>query len=273
MNFKNINKSNYKVITRFHSLALYSLIFTCFSLSGCSATKEAPDFSATPNTAQTTQAIARADELFQHREDIKNVGDGVAVLKQLRQTDYKNFEAAWKMSRLCMYLARYTDDKKEAEAASKDGIDSARAAIKLEENKPDGYFWLAANLGESARKNPLSAMSSLAEIRSSMEKVIALQPDYEGGTAFDVLAQIELQTNIIGGNANKAIEHLEKALTLVKDNTYLHVHLGAAYLAVDRKADAKRELETAVNMTPPAGHEFEHKEAVEEAQKLLSSKL
>jgi tetratricopeptide (TPR) repeat protein len=127
-------------------------------------------------------------------------------------------------------------------------------------------------MGVKAKRNPLTGLGMLKDIREAMEKVISLDPAFEGADAYDVLAQIELQTDSFGGSAQKAIEYLEKAQSIEKNNTFLYLHLGEAYLSVDRNEEGKKQLETVLKMKPPAGHEFEHQEAVEEARKILQNR-
>ncbi|MCV4614925.1 hypothetical protein OFM04_34035, partial [Escherichia coli] len=83
---------------------------------------------------------------------------------------------------------------------------------RLEPEKPDGHFWYAANIGELARMSPITVgLKSLDEIRESFLRVIAIQPDYQGASAFDALGDIELSTRFIGGGRpEKAVEYLEQ---------------------------------------------------------------
>jgi tetratricopeptide (TPR) repeat protein len=131
-----------------------------------------------------------------------------------------------------------------------------------------------ANLGEKARQNPVTGLASIAEIREAMNKVIALQPGYEGASAYDILAQIELQTDVIGGgSAAKAVEYLEKAITIEKNNSNLYLHLGEAYLATDKNAEGKKQLEHVLSMKPDPDHLVDHAAAVAEAKRVLENRF
>ena len=106
-----------------------------------------------------------------------------------------------------------------------------------------------------------------------MNKVVELQPNYQGASAYDGLAQVELGTRLKGGSPEKAVEYLEKGITLEGDNTNLHVHLAEAFLALDKQADAKKQLDTAIHMTPNPDYLPEHKDAVAAARKILDTKF
>ncbi len=89
--------------------------------------------------------------------------------------------------------------------------------------------------------------------------------------AYDALAQVELATRIKGGEAQKAVEFLEKGLQLAPDNTNIRLRLGEAYLAVKRDADARKQLEHLLKMKPDAEYLPEHRENVEKARKLIAT--
>ena len=59
----------------------------------------------------------------------------------------------------------------------------------------------------------------------------------------------------------------------VEDNSYLHLHLGEAYLAVGKKDDAKKQLEFVLKMKPNPDFMPEYNESVTKAKKLLETKF
>ncbi|HTK38501.1 MAG TPA: tetratricopeptide repeat protein, partial [Pyrinomonadaceae bacterium] len=86
--------------------------------------------------------------------------------------------------------------------------------------------------------------------------------------------QVELSTRtLFGGKAEKAVEYLEKAISIEKNNTYLYVHLAQAYIAVKQPEKAKAQLNHALTMKPDPDYQPEHKAAVEEAKKMLATKF
>lgn len=219
--------------------------------------------------------IKKADDLFAQRDEgIDKLRQSVKILKSIRKPDQRNFEVEWKYARSCFFLGKRTDDAKEKEESFDEGREAGKIASRIEPEKPDGYFWYGANLGEQAKLSPLTVgLSKVDDIRQAMQKVIEIQPDYQAGSAFDALAEIEMATNLVGGSPEKAIEYLEKGIKHEKDNTYLQLHLGKAYLAVDRDAEAKKQLEYVINMKPSPGYRAEYDECVAEAKKLLRTRF
>lgn len=255
----------------------YSLI-TIVSVSillACCASKAETESAATPkNSVPAAEVIAQAEALFRQREDISKLREAVRRLAAARTPDNRNFEIEWQYARFNYFLGRQSDNEKESDEAFENGVQAGKIAARIAPDKPDGHFWYAANLGEQAKKSPVTVgIKSVDDIREAMNKVIEIQPAYQNASAYDALAQIELTTGLFGGKAEKAVEYLEKALTLEKNNAYIYLHLAQAYLALNREAEAKKHLEYLLKMKPSPEYKFEHQEAAEKAKKLLETRL
>ncbi|MFL6373504.1 MAG: TRAP transporter TatT component family protein, partial [Pyrinomonadaceae bacterium] len=196
------------------------------------------------------------------------------LLGKARIDNPRTFELEWRYSKFNYFLGKQTKDEKEAEKIFTAGRDAGKIASNLQADKPDGYFWYGANLGEIARVDPLTGLTAIRDVQQSMNKVLELQPDYQLSSAYDGLAQVELETTgLMGGSARKAADLLETALQNEKNNAYLHLHLAQAYLALKRDADAKKQLEAILQMKPTPDYVIEYRECVEAAKKLLASRF
>jgi tetratricopeptide (TPR) repeat protein len=243
-----------------------------YLLSSCNAS--APTESETKRDPVALQTLQSSDELFAQRQDLEKLRQAISVLTRARRENERSYDVEWRLAKYYYYLGRHTPDQKEREKAFADGVAAGKLAIKQDPNKADGHFWYGANLGAQANENPLSAgVSSLAEVRASMNKVIELQPNYEMASAYDVLGQLELGTRLMGGSNEKARDHLEKAIELEKFNGEARIHLAEAYLALDRDADAKKQLEFVLQMKPNPAYLPEYQQQVEKAKKMLDTKF
>ena len=200
--------------------------------------------------------------------------EAVKSLAAVRNPDARNYEVEWKFAKYSYFLSKQTKDDKEADKILQNGYAAGIIASRLEPNKPDGYFWAGACLGEESRLNPLTVgANSTDEIRQLMNKVIEIQPNYQGATAFDALAQLELASRLLGGSPEKAVEYLEKALTYEKENSYIYLHLAEAYLALDKKPEAKKQIDYIFKMKENPEFAVERQEVLEKAKKLLETKF
>ncbi len=259
------NKKHYTLLTIVITLCLH-LACSQSAIQDVAVVKTDP--------AEFKAAVARADALFRQRSDNAKLTDAVDLLASFRKPDDRNFEIEWKFAKYSYFLGTATKDDKESEKIFEKGRDAGKIASSIDPSKPNGYFWYAANLGEISRINPITVgIKSVDDIRGSMNKVIELQPGYEHSNAYDALAQLEMETRIYGGSAEKAVELLEKALRTEKSNGEMHVHLAEAYLAVKKPAEARRQLDIAIQMTPDPEYALEHAETIEEAKKLIKTKF
>lgn len=75
------------------------------------------------------------------------------------------------------------------------------------------------------------------------------------------------------GESQKFLEAGEEAGKIASKVAPVRLHLGQAYLAVNRKEDAKKQLEYVLNMKPNPDFLPEYNESVEEAKKLLKTRF
>lgn len=249
-----------------------AVITLCLQLA-CSTTDAIEPERPRVTAEAITAALGQSEGLFKQREDVAKLRDAVSHLRKARDYKQRNFEVEWRFAKYNYFLGKQSKDEKESNTAFEEGRDAGKIASGLEPAKPEGYFWHAANLGELARKNMLTGIKSISEVRGGMEKVVELQPNYQDSSAYDVLAQIELETRLYGGDVEKAIKLLEKALETEKNNMNLHLHLGEAYLAVKKEAEGKKQLEKVIAMKPNPDYLIESREAVEKAKKLLDTRF
>ncbi len=242
------------------------LLLTGFAVS-CGSQPEQPIIAGTGNTAES---IAQADKLYAERADLARVREGLARLRGVQAAEPSNYEAAWRLARMYYFLGEHTQDTTERDKAFEDGIKAGREAVKLQDNKPEGHFWLGANLGGQAQHSALSGFSSANDIRREMQKVISLDEGFMSGSAYMALARVDLEIPpVMGGDPKRAVELLEKGLKFGENNAPLRYYLAQGYLKLKRNEDARKQLETILNMQPDPNYVPEHNDAVEKARQLM----
>lgn len=242
-------------------------------LGGFACNRGASDRPASNGGADAKMAIDKvteAEPLYEGRDDMTKARLAVTALRQAHAADYGNYEAAWKLARAAFYVGDRTDNEPERDAMFREGTDAGQAAVHLQPDKPDGHFWLGANYGGSAEHSTLANLSSFRDIKGEMDAVLKLDESYEGYSAYLGLGRLYLQApKIFGGDPAKAVEYLEKGLKLNPGNTLMRYELAAAYEATNRPAEAKKQIEELISTSPDPKYIAEHKQAVEDAKKLL----
>lgn len=258
-----------------HKLLTLTILAVFLSIS-CATSSEAEDVELSPKPSiSADEALTKAEQLYQGREDLEKVREAIKTLEQARDMDSRDYKVEWNYARYSYFLgSRKTIDDAEAEKTLKKGLSAAKIAKRVEPDKPDGHFWYAAVLGEQAKRNPLTkGITSVGEIRKTLNKVIEIEPSYQGASAYDALGQLEMGTRNLGGSAEKAVEYYKKGLELEKENAYLYFHSGEAYVALKQKDKAKEMLDKVLNLKPNPDFLPEYKEAEADAKKLLKEKF
>jgi tetratricopeptide (TPR) repeat protein len=245
-------------------LAAVSLLF-----AGTSCRKEATASSDNSPARPTADVITEVDTLYAGRDDLTKVRQGLIALRHSQATEAGNYDLAWRLAKFNYYLGSHTTDATERDKAFRDGIEAGKLAVKLQDNKPDGHFWLGANYGGSAQVSTLSGLSEIEDIKHEMETVLKLDEGYQSGSAYMVLGQVYQEApRLLGGDTQKAIEYFQKGLKFGPNNELLRWHLAQAYADANRKEDARKEIDRLLAMKVDPGYEPEHKEALENARQL-----
>lgn len=250
-----------------------ALPLTLAALVGLTAScaREEAKQPAPPDAVAVAGLLSEADKHYAERVSIEHARQAVAVLRRARMTDYKSYEVIWKLARCQYYLGSHEAEEKLKLEAFREGIAAGESAVKLAPDKPEGHFWLGANLGGRAKvQGPLYALSSVPDIRREMETVIKLDEGFQSGSAYLALGQIDLDLpEMMGGDRKRAVEHLEKGLRFGVNNSMLRLRLAEAYYAVKRHADARAQASAILKLKPSPDYVPEHEEASEGARRLL----
>jgi len=239
-------------------------------LLGTSCNEGPANVSQPADSTPAAEDISTADQLYGQRADLMQLRRGIVSLRQALTKEPGNYEAAWKLSKFNYYLATHSEDSKERDNAFQDGIAAGKTAVQLQNEKPDGHFWLGANYGGAAEHSTIQGLATVNDIRSEMETVLRLDEGYQNGSAYMVLGLVNLNApGIVGGDPHRAVTEMEKGLRFGEPNAFLHLHLAEAYKKVGRNDDARRELKKILSMTPDPNYLPEYKEASAAAQQLL----
>ncbi|HVG30567.1 MAG TPA: TRAP transporter TatT component family protein [Pyrinomonadaceae bacterium] len=254
-------------------LALAAAVF----VAACGA--RAPESAAPPPPPVTplpaAELLRRADEAYAARENPDAVREGLKTLRRISAVERDDYEAAWRASRLNYTLGDKWGDAAEREQAFLDGVAAGETATKVQPQRPEGHFWLGANLGGYAKlKGVLYGITSAERMRKEMEAVLQLDESFQGGSAFLALGQLDVELpKMLGGDPERAVATLEKGMRYGSNNALMHLRLAEAYLALRRKDEARREVNYILNSKPNPDYLPEHKEAVKRAQELLQKFL
>ena len=230
-----------------------------FSRTGAASAEDGRTPCCKSATSDTARLHKNADRLYNQFKTKEAAGELLKIL----QIDPRDFEATTKLSRAYLdigdmipeslpdWRAKRMKEYRKAEAY-------ARRAILIDPNSTWGHFYVAASLGSIALVSPTSKQIDLAaEIRSAVEKAIALDP--KNGFAYHVygiwhrkMAEIgktrRLFASVVygrsppSGNLEKSIEYLSKAVALNPQVIVSRLELAKSYIAAENWPMARAAL-------------------------------
>jgi tetratricopeptide (TPR) repeat protein len=221
--------------------------------------------SSSPALAQTP------DALYADRANPASAQRAVELWTAELKFNPASFDAAWKIARADYWLGGHAPEA-ERRAFFESGIETGRKAVALQPNRPEGHFWIAANMGSLAESFGLRAgIRYRKPIRDELETVLRLEPGFQAGSADRALGRWYFKVpGLFGGSDKKAEEHLRAALRYDEQSTVTHFFLAEVLIDDGRKSEARAELQRVLDA--PLNPEWtpEDRDFKEKAKTLLA---
>jgi len=219
--------------------------------------------------SSTPLAADDADALYANRTSLSDARRAAAVWQAQLTANGSDFTAASKLARASYWLGGHLETEALRIAAFESGMEAARKAVAAQPSRPDGYFWLAANMGGFAElKGMRAGLKYRSPIRENLQKVLAIDPAFQKGSPDRALGRWYFKVpGLFGGSNAKSEQHLRAALTYHPASIVTRLFLAETLADMRRKAEAitlLREIE-ALPLDPdwaPEDREFKEQAKV-----------
>jgi tetratricopeptide (TPR) repeat protein len=218
------------------------------------------------------QLAPNPDALYAAREDLTKAREAAAAWSARLKQNPKDFESAWKLARAHYWLGGHVPQA-ERKASLEEGIAAGRAAVAIEPNKPEGHFWIAANMGALAESFGLrQGMKYRGEIKNELLLVLKLDPAFQKGSADRALGRWYFKVpGLFGGSNQKSEEHLRKSLTYDPNSSASRFFLAETLIDRGKKEEARTELQKVIEGPVDPDWVPEDREFKDKARKLLAT--
>jgi tetratricopeptide (TPR) repeat protein len=195
-----------------------------------------------------TRAQEDPDALYRDRTILASAERAAAIWNERLAQNPKDFESAWKLARGQYWLGTNGLPEPGRKAALEAGIAAARTAVTIDAAKPEGHFWIAANMGALAESFGLrQGIRYRGPIREALETVLKIDPAFLDGSADRALGRWYYKVpGLFGGDKKKSEQHLRKALAYNPQSVITRLFLAETLIELDRTAEARKELEAAL---------------------------
>jgi tetratricopeptide (TPR) repeat protein len=213
------------------------------------------------------------EALYRDRENLASAKKATDIWAKQLEANPRDFNAAARLAQARYWLGTNGLPEAERKGALEGGIAAGRTAIALDAKKPEGYFWLAANMGALAESYGLrQGIKYRGQIRDALEMVLKIDPAFQDGSADRAIGRWYFKVPGLFGGSNKESEkHLRKSLAYNQQSIISHLFLAETLLDMGRKDDAKKELQAAIDAPLDPYWGPEDKKFKERARALLTS--
>jgi hypothetical protein len=188
------------------------------------------------------------DALYRDREQLASARRAADIWATRLTQNAKDFESAWKLARAYYWLGTNGLPQAERKPALEKGVEAGRTAAAIDAARPEGHFWLAANMGALAESYGLrQGIRYRGAIRENLERVLKIDPAFLQGSADRALGRWYYKVpGLFGGDKRRSETHLRKALSYDPQSIITRLFLAETLIDLNRRAEARTELEAAV---------------------------
>ncbi len=214
--------------------------------------------------------LEKADQLIAQRKNLQQITEALDLLEQEMGTH--PYEAGWRYLRAAYYFGKKCKDKKRK-------INIYQKAIKLGENlvkkypdKVEGHFWLGVVYGVYGEaRGVMKSLFLVKPIKKEMRRVLELDPKYDCGGAQRVLGRLYYKVpGLFGGSKTKSLNYLLESKKICPNSLLTRIYLAETLISKGKKAQAKAELEEALNLEPIPSEKPEEEEYKNQIKGLLA---
>lgn len=208
------------------------------------APSEATHEGAANGRKENDFADTNADALYADRENLTSARRAAELWAADLASHPGAFEPAWKLARADYWLGGHVPEA-DRRPLYEQGIDAGRKAVAAAPNRPEGHFWIAANMGALAESFGLrQGLRYRKPIKEELETVLRLDPAFQQGSADRALGRWYAKVpGLFGGSDKEAERRLRASLTYNPNSTASHFFLAELFLEDGHKAEARAELQ------------------------------
>ena len=210
------------------------------------------------------------DALYKDRDNLASARKAADIWAARLTANPRDFDAAYRLAQARYWLGTNGLPEPERKAALDAGIAAARSAIAANPTRPEGHFWLAANMGALAESFGLrQGIKYRGQIKEALLTTLRLDPAFLDGSADRALGRWYFKVPGLFGGSNKDSEaHLRKSLTYNPNSIISHIFLAETLADMGRRDEAIKECDAALNTPLDPNWTPEDKRFKEQARQL-----
>ena len=211
------------------------------------------------------------DALYKDRENLASAKKATEIWAARLAANPKDFDSAYRLAQARYWLGTNGLPEAERKGALEAGIAAARSAIAINAGRPEGHFWLAANMGALAESYGLrQGIKYRGQIKDALLAALKIDPGFLDGSADRALGRWYYKVpGLFGGSDKQSEMHLRKSLTYNPNSIISHIFLAETLDDMGRKDEARKEAQAALDAPLDPNWTPEDKRFKEQAKRLI----
>ena len=213
------------------------------------------------------------EALYKDREHVASATKAADIWAARLSANSRDFESAYKLAQARYWLGTNGLPEPQRKAALEAGIEAARAAIAANRARPEGHFWLAANMGALAESFGLrQGIKYRGPIKDALLTTLKIDAAFLDGSADRALGRWYFKVpGLFGGSNTLSETHLRASLTYNPNSIISHIFLAETLADMGRKGEARAEAQAALDAPIDPAWAPEDRRFKEQAKRLIST--
>lgn len=216
------------------------------------------------------------------RANPDNINKAITAFKTALENDINPEASAAYLLQSYYFKAMYTEISKERQKTIYDnGFSLGERMMKRFPQSVPIMFWYGANAGRWADVHGFveAATSGIAKkLRKTSKEIIRLDPQYQGGGGYRILAQVHFYSPniplIMGWPSDeRAKELIEKAMDIAPNHPTNRLLYAEILLEFDQDKKARQQLEYILDMDPRSSHLVEDRYVKHRSRQMLNKQF
>ena len=222
-------------------------------------------------SAGVQDAAKDPDRLYADRERLDSALDAAVGLGRTPEERPQGLRRRLEAGARLLLAGRTRASRRCDAHSSSEGSRPRGRPTVIHADRPEGHFWMAANMGAMAESFGLRAgIKYRGPVKKALETVIMIDRGFQQGSADRALGRWYLKVpRLFGGSKDKSVEHLKQSLTYDPTSLASLYFLAETYLEMDRKNEARQEAQKVIDGPIHAEWAPEDREFKQKAKALL----
>ena len=201
-------------------------------------------FPALEQDEMVQKVLVQADKHYANRSTSGEAEKAIEGYQKVLVLDEMCTEAYWKIAQATLWIGLNSEDDDKKLRIYRDAIEFCKMAVAIDDNCIEAHFWLGVMYGLFGEvKGILQGLHVIEPVKREMNWVIARDEKWNSAGAHRVLGRLYFRVpGIKGGDNQKSIEHLKKAVAIAPDLLDNHVFLAETYMDEGRVEEARKHL-------------------------------